>query len=59
MGFPGTKWYVVTVRSPQLVRDQKTFGKHWVKETDNFGMYHFWVTKKNWTKEHHALLPQN
>ena len=41
MGFPGTKWYVVTVRSPQLVRDQKTFGKHWVKETDNFGMYHF------------------
>jgi len=28
MRFPGTKWYVVTAHSPQLVRDQKRFGKH-------------------------------
>jgi len=28
MHFPGTKRYVVTARSPQMVRDQKTFGKN-------------------------------
>jgi len=29
MHFPGTKWYMVTARSPQMVRNQKKFGKHW------------------------------
>ena len=28
MRFPGTNWYVVTVCSLQMVRDQKKFGKH-------------------------------
>jgi len=23
--FPGTRWYVMTVRGPQMVRDQKKF----------------------------------
>jgi len=27
---PGTRWYVVTVRKPQMVRDQKKFGNHCV-----------------------------
>ena len=27
--FPGTRWYVLTVRDPQMVRDQKKFGNHW------------------------------
>jgi len=32
MRFPGTEWYVmVTVRPPQMIRDQKKFGKHCVK----------------------------
>jgi len=26
--FPGTRWYVLTVRDPQMVRDQKKFGNH-------------------------------
>jgi len=26
--FPGTRWYVLTVRGPQMVRDQKKFGNH-------------------------------
>ena len=29
MRFPGTKWCMETVGSPQMVRDQKKFGKHW------------------------------
>jgi len=29
--FSGTKWYVVTVRDLQTVRDQKTFVNHWLK----------------------------
>ena len=28
------------------------------KKTDNFGIYCFWVTHKNWTKQHHALWPK-
>jgi len=24
--FPGTRWYVLTVREPQMVRDQKSLG---------------------------------
>ena len=28
--FPGTRWYVLAVRDPQVVRDQKNFGNHWV-----------------------------
>ena len=27
--FPGLKWYVLTVRDPQMVRNQKKFGNHW------------------------------
>ena len=27
--FPGTRWYVLTVRDPQMVRNQKKFGNHW------------------------------
>jgi len=26
--FPGTRWYVMTVRDPQMVRDQKKFENH-------------------------------
>jgi len=26
--FPRTRWYVLTVRDPQMVRDQDTFGNH-------------------------------
>ena len=26
--FPGARWYVVTVRVPQMVRDEKKFGNH-------------------------------
>jgi len=26
--FPGTRWYVMTVRDPKMVRDQKKFGNH-------------------------------
>jgi len=28
LSFPGTRWYVVTVRDPQMIRDQYKFGKH-------------------------------
>jgi len=28
MSFPETRWYVVMVRDPQMVRDQKKFGSH-------------------------------
>jgi len=28
LSFPGTKWYVVIVWDPQMVRDQKKFGNH-------------------------------
>jgi len=27
MSFPGARWYVVTVWVPQMVRDEKKFGK--------------------------------
>ena len=26
--FPGTRWYVLTVRDPQIIRYQKKFGNH-------------------------------
>jgi len=26
--FPGARWYVMTVRDPQMIRDQKKFGNH-------------------------------
>jgi len=26
--FPGTRWYVLTARDPQMVCDQKKFGNH-------------------------------
>jgi len=29
--FPGTKWYVLTVRDPQMVRDPKKFGNHCIR----------------------------
>jgi len=29
--YPGTSWYVVTVRDPQLVRDHKKFWNYWCK----------------------------
>jgi len=28
LSFPGTRWYVLTVRNPQMVRDEKKFGNH-------------------------------
>jgi len=28
--FPGTRWYMLTVRKPQMVRDQEKFGNHWL-----------------------------
>jgi len=39
MRFPGTKWYVVTVRSTQTVRDQKKFGKHCSRKLQNAKHY--------------------
>jgi len=30
--FPETRWYVLTVRDPQMVRDQNKFGNHCIKE---------------------------
>jgi len=29
--YPGPRWHVLTVRDPQIVRDQKKFGNHWGK----------------------------
>jgi len=29
--FPGTRWYVLTIRDPQMVRDQKKLENHWFK----------------------------
>jgi len=31
LSFPGERWYVVTVRGPQMVRDGKKFGNRWFK----------------------------
>ena len=31
--FPGTRWYELTVRDPQMVRDRKKFGNHWFRQT--------------------------
>jgi len=31
MTLAGTRWYVKTVRDPQLACDQKKFGNHWLK----------------------------
>jgi len=28
--FRGTRWYMLTARDPQMVRDHKNFGNHWV-----------------------------
>jgi len=28
--FPGTRWYLLTAREPQMVHDQKKFGNHWL-----------------------------
>jgi len=28
LSFPGTRWYMLTVRNPQMVRDQKKLGCH-------------------------------
>jgi len=33
--FPGTRWYVMTAREPQMIRDQKKFENHWFKEFQN------------------------
>jgi len=30
LSFTGTRWYVLAVRDPQMVRDQKKFGNHWL-----------------------------
>jgi len=35
LSFPGTRWYVLTVRNPQMVRDEKKFGNHWHKRLHN------------------------
>jgi len=29
--FLGTRWYVMTVRDTQMVRDQKKFENHWLR----------------------------
>jgi len=29
LNYPGTRWYVLTARDPQMVRDQKKFRNHW------------------------------
>jgi len=33
LSFPGTRWYMVTARDPQMVRDQKSTGNHWPTRT--------------------------
>jgi len=33
--FPGTRWYVMTVRDTQMVRDQKKFENHWANAINN------------------------
>ena len=33
--FPGTRWYVLTARDPQMVRDQKKFGNHCSRNLQN------------------------
>jgi len=33
--FPGTRWYVLTVRDPQMVRSQKKFGNHCFKSMNS------------------------
>ena len=31
--FPGLRWYVMTVRHTQMVRDQKKFENHWFRRS--------------------------
>jgi len=28
LNFPGARWYMLTARDPQMVRDEKTLGNH-------------------------------
>ena len=37
--FPGTWWYVMTVRDTQMVRDQKKFENHCLVETNLFQLF--------------------
>jgi len=37
---PGTRWYVLTVWDPQVVRDQKNFGNHGNRNQIGYG-YNF------------------
>jgi len=32
LSFAGTRWYVVTVRDPKMVRDQKKLRDDWIRE---------------------------
>jgi len=32
--FPGTRWYVLKIRHPQMVRDQKKFRNHWLTQRE-------------------------
>ena len=36
--FPGTRWYVMTVRGTQMVRDQKKFENHWSRTFISFAL---------------------
>jgi len=38
--FPGTRRYVVTVRDPQMLRDQEKFGNHWFTWTTTTAGFH-------------------
>jgi len=37
--FPGTRWYVMTVRDTQMVRDQKKFENQWSRR--------FWLSNSS------------
>ena len=37
MSFPGTRWYVVSVPEPEVLRDQKKVGNFWRKRKNKTG----------------------
>ena len=36
--YPGTRWYVMTVRDTQMVRDQKKFENHWPRASHQLNL---------------------
>ena len=48
--FPGTRWQVLTVRDPQMVRDQNKFGKHWLNASIKQEAANCLLTLKPWQR---------